>query len=115
MGQCRIELEADGWGNARFILDPSVRPDPDSRTLSLLATEVNCAGGQLPVGRDVRAVVLDETETTVSIVILVEPLGGTCPSNPPFEFQVDLGSPLGDRTILDASVYPPKERAWPPE
>lgn len=114
-GQCGIELNADGWGNARFILDPSVRPDPDSRTLSVLATETGCASGQPPVGRDVQAVVLDETEGTVSIVILVEPAGGNCPSNPSFQFEIDLPSPLGDRTILDASVYPPKERVWPPE
>jgi hypothetical protein len=115
-GQCRIELEADGWGNARFRLDPAVRPDPHSRSVSVLATEMACAGGQAPQGREVRAVVLDETDEVVSIVILVEaPTGGqTCPGNPSFEFQVDLGSPLGDRTILDASVYPPLKREWSP-
>jgi hypothetical protein len=116
MGQCRIELGADGWGNARFRLDPAVHPDSQSRTVSVLATEMACAGGQAPKGRQVRAVVLDETDEVVSIVILVEcPTGGqTCPGNPSFEFQVDLGSPLGNRTILDASVYPPLEREWSP-
>jgi hypothetical protein len=81
-GDCRIELEADGWGNARFILDPTVRPDPQSSTLSVLATEMGCAGGQAPRGRDVRAVVLDETDEAVSVVILVEPPTGgqTCPA-----------------------------------
>lgn len=115
-GGCRIELAAAGWGNARFRLDPAVRPDPQSPTVSVLATEVACAGGQAPQGRQVRAVVLDETDEVVSIVILVEPPRGyqTCPGNPSFEFQVDLGSPLGDRTILDASVYPPLEREWSP-
>jgi hypothetical protein len=115
-GQCRIELEADGWGNARFTLDPAIRPDPQARTVSVLATEVACASGQPPQGRDVRAVVLDETDEVASIVILVEPATGdqTCPGNPSFEFQVDLSSPLGDRTILDASVYPPLEREWSP-
>jgi hypothetical protein len=116
-GQCRIELAADGWGNARFRLDPAVRPDPQSRTVSVLATEMACAAGQAPQGREVRAVVLDETEEVVSIVILVEPPTGyqSCPGNPSFEVQVDLGSPLGDRTILDASVYPPLERERSPE
>ena len=113
-GQCRIELEADGWGNARFTLDPAVPPDPRSSTLSVLATEMACASGQAPHDREVRALVLDETNEAVSIVILVEPRGGDCPSNPSFDFQVDLGSPLGDRTILDASVFPPVEREWPP-
>ena len=67
------------------------------------------------MGRDVRAVVLDETETTVSIVILVEPRGGDCPSNPSFPFEIELPYPLGNRAILDASVYPPMERIWPSE
>lgn len=115
-GDCRIELGADGWGNARFILDSTVRPDPQSSTLPVLATEVACAGGQAPWGREVRAVVVDETVEAVSIVILLEPPTGgqTCPSNPRFEFEVDLESPLGDRTVLDASVYPPLEREWSP-
>jgi hypothetical protein len=115
-GQCRIELGADGWGNARFRLDPAVHPDPQSLTVSVLATEMACAGGQAPKGRQVRAVVLDETDEVVSIVILVESPTGyqTCPGNPSFEFQVDLGSPLGDRTILDASAYPPLERERSP-
>jgi hypothetical protein len=59
-GGCRIGLNAEGWGNARFTLDPEVRPDPRSHTLSVLATETACAGGQLPEGRDVRGVVLEE-------------------------------------------------------
>lgn len=111
-GQCRIELVAEGWGNARFEIDPAVLPDPDADRISVLATERACAGGEEPIGREVRAVILEENEDAVSIVILVEPQGGDCPSNPAFEFEVELGSPLGDREILDASLYPPEVR-WP--
>ncbi|MGH2649674.1 MAG: hypothetical protein ACRDHK_00485 [Actinomycetota bacterium] len=115
-GQCRIELDAPGWGNGRFVLDPAVQPDTNSRILSVLATEMACASGRAPEGRDVQAVVLAETDETVSIVILVEPAEGgrTCPSNPSFEYQVELASPLGDRMVLDASVYPALQRTWPP-
>lgn len=115
-GQCRIELDAPGWGNARFVLDPAVQPDPNSRILSVLATEMARAGGRAPDGRNVRALVLAETDRTVSIGILVESAKGgqTCPSNPSFEYHVELTSPLGDRTVLDASVYPPLQRPWPP-
>ena len=113
-GQCRIELGAEGWGNARFVIDPKTRPDAGADRISILATEVACAGGQPPEDRDVRAVILDENEQAVSIVILVEPTNGStdCQGNPAFPFEVDLGSPLGDREILDASVYPP-EPQWP--
>lgn len=56
----------------------------------------------------------DQDERTVSIVILVEPTkgGANCPANPAFPFDVELASPLGNREILDASVFPP-ESQWP--
>ena len=113
-GQCRIELEAKGWGNARFVVDPKTPPDPEADEIAVLATEVACAGGQVPGDREVRAVILSEDEHAVSIVILVEPTKGatTCQGNPAFPFEVELGSPLGEREILDASVYPP-EPQWP--
>lgn len=61
-------------------------------------------------------VVLASDETSVSIVVLVEPVSGaaTCESNPSFPIEIDLGEPLGDRTIQDASVDPPLDRPWPP-
>lgn len=75
-GQCRIELDAEGWGNARFVIDPKTPPDPEANRISVLATEVACAGGQAAEDRDVRAVILNEDERAVSIVILVEPTKG---------------------------------------
>jgi hypothetical protein len=113
-GGCQIELDAEGWGNARFVVDPRNEPDPGANQVSLLATEVACAGGQAPGDRAVKQVILDENERVVSLVILVEPTKGatTCQGNPAFPVEVQLDSPLGDREILDASVYPPKRR-WP--
>ena len=112
-GQCRIELAAEGWGNARFVVDPKSPPDPRSTEVTVLATENACANGGPPDGRTVRPVILDENDRSVSIVILVESGGGAdCPSNPAFPFRVDLGAPLGDRQILDASVYPTIKQ-WP--
>jgi hypothetical protein len=113
-GHCRIELAADGWGNARFVVDPATPPDPASERISVLATEWACASGQVPEGREVRAVIHDQDERTVSIVILVEPTRGdaACPANPAFPFEVELGSPLGNREILDASIFP-AESQWP--
>ncbi len=113
-GQCRIVLDAEGYGNASFVIDPETPPDPDSDRVTVMATERACAGGEAPVDRDVRAVILDEDERSVWVVILVEPSRGfsTCQGNPAFPFEVDLGAPLGDRRILDASLFPPR-RAWP--
>lgn len=115
-GQCRIEVNSADWGNAAFGLDPDVEPDPASSTISVVAWERACASGRAPEGRGVQAVVMDADEQTVAVVILVEPVHGDaeCPGNPSFSFEVDLGEPLGERTVLDASVDPPFERPWPP-
>jgi hypothetical protein len=113
-GDCRIELEAEGWGNARFTIDPSSPPDAAATSITVLANEMACAGGLAPSDRDVRAVILDDDPDAVSIVILVEPTSGatTCQGNPDFPFEVELPTPLGDREIHDASVSPAETR-WP--
>jgi len=112
-GQCRIEVDARGWGNARFVIDPKTRPTPEADQISVLATENACAGGQAPEGRQVKPVILSRDAHTISVVILVESTDGStaCPGNPAFPVEVSLGSAIGDRDILDASVYPP-ERRW---
>lgn len=113
---CRIEISAPGWGNAAFVLDPAVEPDPATTAISVLTWEKACASGRTPEGRQVRPVVLAADESSVSIVVLVEPVtgGADCPSNPSFPLEIELGSALGDRTVLDAGVQPAHERPWPP-
>ena len=115
-GDCRIQVTSPGLGPARFVLDPEHEPDPAASTLAIQATEMSCASGEAPSGRSVEAVVLDEDEVSVSIVVLVEPVTGdaNCPSNPSFPLEVDLGEPLGDRTVFDAGVQPALRRPWPP-
>jgi hypothetical protein len=114
-GQCRIEVTAPGWGNARFVLDPGAEPDPTSSSVSLLVWEVACASGQAPDGRDIEPIIVAADEGSVSLVVLVEPSHeASCPSNPSFPLRVDLAEPLGRRVIMDASVDPPFGRPWPP-
>lgn len=113
-GHCGIRLSAPGWGNAEFVVDPSQPPDPTSDRVTVQATEVACAGGEAPADREVRSVVVSEDAESVSVVILVEPSRGAteCPGNPPFEFELELDQPLGDRALEDASTYPAEVR-WP--
>jgi hypothetical protein len=112
-GQCRIEVAAPGWGTTRFIL--AAEPARASTTLTVLATENACASGTQPTDREIRPVVIEDA-MNVSIVILVEPPQGDqlCPSNPPFPVEVELGAPLAERTVTDASVQPGLTRPWPP-
>ncbi|AYY14351.1 hypothetical protein EF847_18280 [Actinobacteria bacterium YIM 96077] len=114
-GQCGLEVDAPGWGHARFVLDPGTEPDAASSTVSLRAWEVDCANGQAPDDRAVEPVILDDDDT-VSVVILVEPVqeGAECPGNPSFSVELELDEPLGERAVYDASVDPAQERSWPP-
>ena len=113
-GHCGIQLSAPGWGNAQFVVDPSQPPDPNSDRVTVLATEVACAGGMAPTDRDVRSVVVSADAESVSVVVLVELSRGAteCPGNPPFAFELALDQRLGDRALKDASAYPAEAR-WP--
>ena len=116
-GDCRIELTAPGFGPAGFVLDPDHEPDPAATSIAVLATEHACASGRVPDARDVTSVIVAEDAASVSIVVLVKTSSAaseTCEGNPPFSFEVELGSPLGDRAVLDGGVQPALARPWPP-
>jgi hypothetical protein len=121
--------KAAGWGGCHFltsttlagfaigawVTDPDSAPDPQSSTLDVLVMERSCANGEPPIGREIRPVVLlgqDEVE----IVVLIEPVKGmaNCPGNPWYATTIDLGEPLGDRTLVDRHVSPGLTRPWPP-
>lgn len=114
-GQCRIEVTAEGYGNAHWIFDREAAPDPDSTTLAIEIMEQTCANGEAPVGREILPVVT-EAGDAVSITIFVEPIAGgaTCPTNPWHPVFVELDAPLGDRVLFDSAAIPPLERSWPP-
>ncbi len=114
-GQCRIEVEAEGYGNAHWILDRDVAPDPESNTLEIEIMEQNCANGEAPIGREILPVIT-EAGDAISITIFVEPIAGgaACPDNPWHPLVVTLDTTLGDRTIFDGAAIPPLERSWPP-
>ena len=115
-GGCRVEVEADGFGGARTILDPDREPDPTSTSLHVLIQERECASGQAPVDRQVIPVVT-ETENRIEINTLVEPVSGDaeCPSNPFFPVEITLDAPLGDRVVIDGHIPPGQELSWPPD
>lgn len=85
-------------------------PSPDDTKLELLVMERGCASGQSAAGR-VRADDVTLTEDEVRLRVSVVPPGGgqECPGNPWTPFEVDLGEPLGERTVVDANLVPAQE------
>lgn len=114
-GQCSIEVAADGYGVAHWILDRDTEPDPESATLEIEIMEQNCANGEAPFAREILPIITEAADA-VSITIFVEPIAGgaSCPSNPWHPILVTLDVALGDRMLFDGAAIPPIERTWPP-
>lgn len=108
-GACAQRLVTDDdLGDADLALAEA--PAPQATSLDLLVVERACASGQSAEGR-VELVELAETADQVRLRIGVRPRdvdSATCPGNPATPFTVELGQPLGDREIVNASVVPPR-------
>lgn len=104
---CSPQLVHDGVGPAEVWLDGV--PDPDAREVDLLVVEMACASGASAAGR-VELLGLDERADAVEVVVGVRAHGegADCQSNPATPFTLRLQQPLGERTLIDGSVYPPR-------
>jgi hypothetical protein len=116
-GACHLQpVLPAGIYHADFWLDPdAAAPGPDATTLHGLIVERACANGKPPTGR-VRPPIVVYGETTVTITVTVSeiPGGADCPGNPSVPITIELSQPLGGRTILDGSVFPPRDTSGPP-
>ena len=114
LGTCALAADYSGAGTATVTLDPAAPLDPASAEVPLLVTEMACNTGEDAEGR-IEVASLRETDAAVEVVLAVQPRGGdqACPSNPPTPFTLTLDEPLGERTLLDASVVPPRPITMP--
>ncbi len=113
LANCTPSIDLGSLTEASITLDPDAIPERDDDRVALLVTERACNSGR-PATDRVELIELIETESTVELVIGIQPnTGGTCPSNPPTPFTIDLRQPLADRTILNAAVVPAQEITLP--
>jgi hypothetical protein len=113
--QARRVLPA-GLGDADWVLAPDQPPiGPETRSFDVLVTERSCASGQSSEGRIAGPDIL-EVNDLLLVTFAVRPLEGdqNCPSNPATRVTVDLGEPLGDRTLRDGGALPPRDPAVAP-
>ena len=102
---------ADGAGDGQAEIRLGDIPSAVDTELTLLVMEQGCASGRSADGR----VDLDEltlTDDQVRVRISVRPPPGQsqeCPGNPWTPYAIDLGEPLGNRTVVDANLVPPRE------
>lgn len=110
MGCGRASVDVPGRDLARVELPGGTAPGPDATSLPVLVTAMACSGGEAAGDRMGEPTVVYGTDT-VGLLFTVDPLppgSYTCPGNPPEERTVELTEPLGDRTVVDLSSYPPR-------
>ncbi|PWD51711.1 hypothetical protein C8046_14710 [Serinibacter arcticus] len=122
--------KATGWGGCRLmpaLAEPwtfwtalgAPETSPDDVELALQVVERSCTGGREP-DEYLHEPVVVETDEAVTIYwtsgyFVNDPpaddddLAWTCPGNPSVTRTVTLGGPLGDRTVLDGSVWPAED------
>jgi hypothetical protein len=116
--------EAQGWGDCLpglHVPDKSVLrwaftkgaypPDPAATELEVLAVETQCSSG-----RDIEGLVeanVEYREDRIDVVLTAPGLrpgvGYDCQGTPATEYELVLSEPVGDREVVDLSVYPPVE------
>lgn len=108
-GPCTPRLVADdGLGEADLSLART--PSPQDTTIDLLVLEHACVSGQTAEGR-VELRDLKVTPKRVRVWIGVRPAEGTshtCQGNPPTPYTIELDQPVGNRTVVDIGVVPPR-------
>lgn len=114
-GECDLRVIPEGrLEPADWVL--AEKPQPDDTVLQVDATEIACASARKRPPEDFVAKV-EPSDLTVSIQVFLKPrpMGAAdCPGNPSTRIEVRLGEPLGNRLILDAAVYPPRQVYSPP-
>jgi hypothetical protein len=107
-GDCRLEPVLGGDHSWVELTAPPGGLDPTSTTLPVEVSERECTSGRDPRPHLEEPHVV-ETTTTVTVYWTSVPPEGfhNCMGNPAVAATVPLRRPLGERTLLDGSTYPP--------
>lgn len=116
MGTCQLEpvLVADDvdWVTVNR---PESGLDRDSRSPVVGVSERECTSGRDPGPFLLDPYVVEHDETVTVYWTSEAPTGyHTCPGRAPVERALELDAPLGDRELLDGSVWPPVPVGPPP-
>lgn len=95
---------------AHWSFHPDHPPDPTSRTLVVLANDIQCASGIPPNDRLLPPEVHESPREVVITFSAKPPPGsaGTCPTHPAVTRTITLSQPIGDRSLLDGWYSPPR-------
>lgn len=112
---CTPFANVRGRSVVEFTLVDGVEIAPVSTSIEVSVTELACTGAT-PVDDRLDAPLIRYGQTTIEILFTAKPLEGDvfrCPGNPSARTTVELDEPVGQRRILDLSVYPPRDASEP--
>ena len=100
-----------------FAVAPNQPLTPDSTAIAVLVTERACTGAT-SVDDRLGPPEIRYTTAAVEVLYTATPLTGsgvvTCPGNPADHVTLHLDEPLGNRKLVDASTYPPRDATTNP-
>ena len=98
-------------GPAAWWIDPAAAaPTGASTAIRALIHEEACASGKTPKDRvEPPTIELTDATITVTFAIRKQPGDQDCQGNAPFPLTITLPEPLGQRSLLDGSVSPPRD------
>lgn len=104
-GHCQTFIDVSPRAIALWA--PTEDVDASATSFAVVVTDRQCAGGRSAEERVGEADVL-ETDASVTITFTADALSGaqSCPGHQPAKRTVELSKPLGDRALLDGSLYP---------
>lgn len=108
-GDCNLTpvlVEGASWAEIAAVPGGA---EPDSSVVEVLVYERECTSARDPSPYLHEPVVIERDDTVTLYWTSDIPTGDqTCPGNPRVQRAVKLAQPLGDRTILDGSTWPPR-------
>ncbi len=108
-GDCRLEVSLPAGRSPVGLKAPEGGVDPTTSDPSVLAFERRCTSGRDPSDFLGETAIVEEADRVV-VSLSSEAIDGavTCQFNPSVPVALDLAEPLGDRELLDGSVWPPR-------
>lgn len=89
---------------ATWFLPEGFAPDPAATSVEVLVNEPSCTSGQGAEGNTAPPVVeVTSTEVRIAVSTYIRKGAQGCPGHPLAPLVVDLGQPLGDRTLVDVN------------
>lgn len=113
-GDCTPRLVVEDKSVLRWAFDSSsFPPDPEATQLTVLASDSQCSSG-----RDLEGLIEPEVtygKSRIEVVLTAPSLetgknsAYTCIGTAPTEYTLELDEPVGEREVVDPSVYPAVE------